>query len=312
MGDELHETGGGGGEEPRGADAEAPAASEPQGVLRSFAGLFLVPLLVVVACVAVFVGFGWVAYDRSTTGDFVNDLRSGLRPRRAQAAYELSKVLVADPDALDDEPGLKEEVRRLFLESKDVEIRGYLALVLGHTGDREALPTLVEGLREADSQTRIYILWAMGAIGDPDALPIVEPALADPDPGIRKTAAFAVGQIASPAGLERLLPLLEDPVADVRWNAAIAVARMGSDASVPVLERMLDRRLTSQVEGITAEQQQETMIGAIAALGAVRGSEALPLLARLERDDPSLKVRQAAIEVREAIERPPGAAPPSE
>ena len=84
--------------EPTGGDEEQPSA------LRTFLGLFLVPLLVVLACVAVFIGFGWIAYDRQSTSDYLNDLHSSWKPRRAQAAYELSKILTADPTALDEEP----------------------------------------------------------------------------------------------------------------------------------------------------------------------------------------------------------------
>lgn len=271
------------------------------GLLRGLVGLFIVPLLVVVLCVAVFVGFGWVAYERQTVSGYLNDLRSGWRSTRAQAAYELSKVLLADPQALNEEPGAKEELLRIFGEVEDPEIRRYLILVLGYTRDPAAVPVLTEALEGADSQTRIYLLWALGTVGDRNAIPPLLEGLSDDDAGIRKTAAFAVGELGDPTLAERLLPLLEDQQADVRWNAALAISRLGSDAGVPVLERMLDRRLTSAVPGITPEQQQETMISAIRALAVVRGADARPILDDLAENDPSLKVRQAAIEARKAL-----------
>ena len=80
-----------------------------RGPLRAFFGLFLVPLLVVLVCVGVFVGFGWLAYDRQDVGDYLNDLRSSWKPRRAQAAYELAKVLIADPEALAGRPESRQE-----------------------------------------------------------------------------------------------------------------------------------------------------------------------------------------------------------
>ena len=142
------------------ATATAPSSEQGGGAMRTFVGLFLVPLLVVVICVGVFIGFGWVAYDKSTTRDYLNDLRSSWRPRRAQAAYELSKILVADPRALDGEPELRAEVRALFHEAEDPETRRYLALVLGQSGDPEAVPLLVESLEDPDSEMRIYALLA--------------------------------------------------------------------------------------------------------------------------------------------------------
>jgi HEAT repeat protein len=269
--------------------------------LRSFLGLFVVPLLVVLLCVAVFIGFGWIAYDRQTTSDYLNDLQSWWKPRRVQAAYELSKILVSDPKALDEEPGAKQEVRRLFLEAKDPEMRQYLALVLGRTRDREAVPLLLPALQDPDDKTRIYVLWALGTLGDPRGRPALENALEDPDPGLRKIAAFALGEMGDRAAVPRLTAALDDAAADVRWNAALALARLGSDAGLPVLETMVDRRLLAQVPDITRDQQEEAMVSAIRALAALGGARYRPTFDALAKDDPSLKVRQAAIEARKAV-----------
>jgi HEAT repeat protein len=269
--------------------------------LRSFLGLFIVPLLVVILCVAVFVGFGWIAYDKQSTGDYVNDLQSWWKPRRVQAAYELSKILVSDPKALDEEPGARQEVRRLFRETKEPEMRQYLALVLGRTRDREAVPLLLEALQDPDDKTRIYVLWALGTLGDRRARGALEAALADPDAGLRKTAAFALGELGDRAAVPRLTAALDDATADVRWNAALSLARLGSDAGLPVLETMVDRRLLAQVPEITRDQQEEAMTSALRALAAVGGARYEPAFDRLAKDDPSLKVRQAAIEARKAV-----------
>ncbi len=280
-----------------------PGESGGSSAVRTFVGLFVVPLLVVLICVGVFIGFGWIAYEHQDVDDYLNDLRSSWRPRRAQAAYELGKILVADPDALAGRPDVRQEVRRLFEESEEGEIRRYLALVLGHTRDREALPLLERALAETeDSQSRIYLLWSLGAIGDPGAVPALAASLADEDAGIRKTAAFALGQLGDPAVAGRLEALLEDGVADVRWNAALALTRLGSTAAVPELYRMLDRRLTDRVPGITAEQQEDAMVGAIRALVVAEGRRAETELRRAASEDPSLKVRQAALEALAALE----------
>jgi HEAT repeat protein len=288
-------------EEPR---SEPTAGEEEQpSALRTFLGLFLVPLLVVLACVAVFIGFGWIAYDRQSTSDYLNDLRSSWKPRRAQAAYELSKILTADPDALDEEPGIRDEVRRLFAETDDEEMKRYLALVLGYTQDPEAVPLLIEALDDPSSETRIYALWGLGKTSDPRAVPPLLASLADPDPGIRKTAAFGLGELGEPETIPGLAPLLDDAVADVRWNAALALANLGSDLGVPVLYRMLDRTLATQIPDITPSQAEEAMISAIRELAILEVEDSRDLLERLSKDDPSLKVRQAAIEALRIVDR---------
>lgn len=259
--------------------------------------------MVVILCVAVFIGFGWIAYDKQSTTDYLNDLQSWWKPRRVQAAYELSKILIADPKALDEEPGARKEVRRLFQEAKEPEMRQYLALVLGRTHDHEAVPLLVDALKDSDDKTRIYVLWALGTLGDPGAESALQGALADPDPGLRKTAAFALGELGDRAAVPRLTAALDDGVADVRWNAALALARMKSDAGLPVLETMVDRRLLAQVPEITREQQDDAMISGIQALAAVGGAKYRPTFDRLAASDPSLKVRQAAIEAKRDLEK---------
>jgi HEAT repeat protein len=280
---------------------EGPTDEAGSSAMRSFLGLFVVPLLVVILCVAVFVGFGWIAYDRQTTSDYVNDLQSFWKPRRVQAAYELSKILVADPAALDKEPGARVEVRRLFRESEEPEMRQYLALVLGRTRDREAVPLLTAALDDPDDKTRIYALWSLGTLGDRQARGSLEAALGDQDPGIRKTAAFALGELGDRAAVPRLEVALDDAVADVRWNAALSLARLGNRKGVPVLETMADRRLLAQVPDITREQQEEAIVSAVQALAVVGGPEHRALLDRLAEEDPSLRVRQAAIESRKAL-----------
>ena len=278
-------------------DAEEPGASP----LRQFLGLFVVPLLVVLLCVAVFIGFGYIALDRQKTSDYLNDLQAGWKPRRVQAAYELSKILVADPHALDEEPGARAELRRLFKETDDADLRRYLALVLGRTRDPQAVPLLTAALKDGDDRTRIYALWALGALGDRSAREPLVATLADPDPGIRKTAAYALGEVGDKSVIPRLEPLLADGTPDVRWNAALSLARLGSDAGVPVLETMADRRLLGQVPEITPEQQEEAMVSALHALAAVAGEGERPLFVRLSREDPNLKVRQAALEALAAL-----------
>jgi len=281
------------------SEPEVPAEAG-SGALRSFLGLFVVPLLVVILCVAVFIGFGWIAYERQTTSDYLNDLQSAWKPRRVQAAYELSKILTTDPKALEKESD-RAQVRELFAHAEDPEMRRYLALVLARTHDRAALPLLVQALDDPDDQTRIYMLWALGTLGDPSARGPLEKALADPDPGLRKTAAFALGELGDRASIPLLTARLDDAVPDVRWNAALGLARLGSSAGVPVLETMLDRKLLAQVPDITREQQEEALVGALQALAVVGGPEERPVFDRLAASDPSLKVRQAALEARKAL-----------
>ena len=81
--------------------------------------------------------------------------------------------------------GLVPEMVALFgsAEADDPRVRRYLALALGHLGDPEAVPALLDGIEDEDPETRIYSIWSLGRIGDARA---VEPLVAlarDDDPG---------------------------------------------------------------------------------------------------------------------------------
>ncbi len=277
------------------ADLPTVEAEEPEtnSALRGFLGLFVVPLLVVLASVGVFLGFGWLAYDGSEVGDFVNDLSHGWKPRRTQAAYELSKILLADPEALSEDPAARSRVRALFTETDDDAIRRYLALVLGYTGDHEAVPALVAAAEGEDPQLRIYALWALGVMGDLRGEQQLIAALNDNDPGVRKIAAHALGEIRTPKATEALIAALGDSTADVRWNAAATLAAQGSDAGLRVLLEMVDRDKVAAVSEIQAGQIEEVILAGIEGLSRVGGSEAVEAIGRLA-DDPSLRIRDAA------------------
>ena len=58
----------------------------------------------------------------------------------------------------------------------------------------------------------------------------------------------------------------------------------------------LDRRLLAQIPDITPEQQEDAMISALQALVSLDVEIDGAMLDRLADQDPSLKVRQAAIE----------------
>ena len=174
----------------------------------------------------------------------------------------------------------------------------YLALVLGRTRDPKAVPLLAEKLGGDSSEQQIYALMALGATGLPSAVDPILGALTDEDEGIRKTAAYALGELGQPRAIAPLQSRLEDSAADVRWNAAIALARLENDAGAEVLRQMLDREKTGRVAGITPEQQEEAMIGAVRALAVVAAEESRELFDQLAEGDPSLKVRQAAIEAK--------------
>ena len=281
---------------------------EPRGAGRLIARFFLLPLLVVVAAVGIFLVFNLMTFERRSPRDYLQEVRGGAANRRWQAAFELSRSLGNLPP--EERIELTAETLRIFetLTPKrpdDVLVRRYLVLVLGRLGERTAVPALLAALKDPDADTRLYAIWSLGKIGDPSVLEPVLEASNSEDAGVRKMAAYVLGQLREPRAIPRLRVLAEDRVADVRWNAAIALAELGDASGLPVLRSMIDRAALARQAELSSAQVESAMINALKALSLLRDEDTLPMLERLAKDDPNLRVREAA---REAVEATRGKA----
>jgi vesicle coat complex subunit len=111
--------------------------------------------------------------------------------------------------------------------------------------------------------------------------------------------AYVMGKLGDPRAVARLEVLLEDRVPDVRWNAAIALASLGDSSGISVLRSMIDRAALGRQAQLTSDQAEAAMVNALKAFALLRDEGSLPLLEKVAREDPNLRVRDAA---RQAIE----------
>src|SRR5919206_4815367 len=183
------------------------------------------PLGIVAIAVGIFFLFGKLASDTQTIPDYLNEVRSGGRRERWQAAYQLSQLINAGEAKK--YPNLVEDVIRVYSGAKndDPRIRQYLSMVLGNLGDRRAAPLLIEALQDRAPETRIYAALALGRLRDPNAVPPLLKTFSEDERDVRKAAAYALGELGDARAVPALAAALQDPIADVRYNAAIALAR---------------------------------------------------------------------------------------
>lgn len=260
------------------------------------------PLGIVAIAVGIFFLFGRIASDEQSIPDYLNEVKSGGRRERWQAAYQLSQLIyVGEAKKY---PNLVDDVSRVYVDAKtdDPRIRQYLSMVLGNLGDRRATPLLIEGLSDPTPEARIYAALALGRLHDPAAVPPLLKVFQSDERDVRKAAAYALGEIGDMRALPALGTALNDPIADVRYNAAIALARLGDTRSIGVLREMLDRSRLDKVPGMRPNQKDETILAAIPAVKKIAPEEAERLLAPLAQSDPSLQVRSAA---KEALSQKP-------
>jgi HEAT repeat protein len=277
---------------------------EPRGAGKMIIRFFLLPLVVVLAAVGIFLVFNYMTFERRGPRDYLQEVRGGAANRRWQAAFELSRSLGSLP--ADERAALTAETLRVFegLSPKrpdDLLVRRYLVLVLGRLGQRQAVPALITAVAAQDPDTRLYAVWALGKIGDPGGFETVLASSQSEDAGARKMAAYVLGSLGDPRAIPRLQVLADDRVADVRWNAAIALGSLGDPSGLPVLRSMLDRAALARQAQISSEQAEGAMVNALKALVLLRDTESLPTMEKLAREDPNLRVRDAARKAIEAI-----------
>ena len=279
-----------------GASVDVPKES-PRTILFQFV---IFPLGVVAIAVGIFFLFGKLASDEQTIPDYLNEVKSGGRRERWQAAYQLSQLInVGEAKKY---PDLVVDIAKVYEDAKtdDPRIRQYLSMVLGNLGDRRATPLLVEALGDPTQETRIYAALALGRLRDPAAVPPLLKTFASDERDVRKAAIYALGEIGDRRAVEPLAAALGDPIADVRFNAAIALTRLGDRRAIGVIREMLDRSRLDRVEGMRPEQKEQTILAAIPALTRIAPEEAKAILGPLAEKDPSLQVRSAAKEALDA------------
>ena len=117
------------------------------------AQFFLFPLIIIAFGIGIFLLFGYITYDQKSPQAYLNEIRqaaaSPFDTRRWQAALELSRVIAADKEKLQ-ESGFVAALLDVYgnAHSDDPQIRQFLAISLGHLGDPAAVPALVEGLSD--------------------------------------------------------------------------------------------------------------------------------------------------------------------
>jgi len=284
--------------------------------------LFVIPLAVVLFCVALAGLFIWLTAERKGLDDYLNALRASSGVQRTQQAqyllnyiqdskrwqgiFDVTARISADRDQfLAKNPRAVTDILQVFEESRgqDPRTRRYLALVLGLLGDREAVTALRGGLSDGDAETVKNCVWALGRIGDDDsALRIIELTRSD-ESSVRLMAVYVLGSMNNPQARRVLEASLNDPDELVKWNAAFGLANKGSVAAWDVLARLLDKEYVDRVTQLMptegrplAENIQRYRVAAVVWVAKLDPTKAKPLLEKMRTGETDLQVRNAAIQ----------------
>src|SRR5947207_14484047 len=109
---------------------EPVSGGSPAG--RLLVQFFLIPALVVGVAVLVFWFFAYVAADRKSPSELLDDVRTGSRNQRWQSAFELTRRLPTLTDPVQRAAFVDATVKAYEgAKSDDPRVRRYLTLVLG-------------------------------------------------------------------------------------------------------------------------------------------------------------------------------------
>ena len=153
---------------------------------------------------------------------------------------------------------------------------------LGQVGDARAVPALVQALEDGNVNIRYEACWVLGQIGDAQAGPALVDALGDMEKSVRAAACVALGKIGDPQAVDPLIQKLRDPDSLVRREACVALGRIGDKRAVnPLIQKLGDA-------------DWDVRRAACEALGQIGDAQAVPALEKVAAQDSDGGVRGAA------------------
>lgn len=169
------------------------------------------------------------------------------------------------------------------LDDADAAVRSRAADELGLFGESaaEAVPHLIQALRDGYEPVRLNAAYALGAIGTP-AVPQLIAVLGDENGTTRRMAAYALAAVGAPA-VPALTEALQHTEDAVRVEAAYALAQIG-DAVEPAIPTLIERTKDDNVE------VRRYLAEAFGSLGAT-AAPAVPHLTDRVADDDDKQVR---------------------
>jgi HEAT repeat protein len=214
----------------------------------------------------------------------VESLRSERRGVRAKAATALGKVGAAGRDVA---PALIHA-----LKDENIYVRSRAEAALEPIG-AEAAPAVIEALknRHEDKSVRLKLARTLGKLRPhaPEAVPVLIDALKDDDEEVRAAATEAIGRMGAVAkdAVPTLVDLLQDDSRNVRWAAVIALGGIGPSAEEAVPALIL----------IVQDEDDPNRGNAALAIGKVgpAAKDAVPSLIHLLHNGPSSSRGAAAL-----------------
>lgn len=147
-----------------------------------------------------------------------------------------------------------------LLRSPDVQIRQFVAYLLGQTGDARAIEPLIDALQDEHVGVRGAAANALGTLGDTSAVPYLKPLLRHSSPQLVVWAAFALTRLGHDH-FDAIEKALQNDDVDVRRSAILAMQQLGDKRAIPPLLAVgNDQRRRFDADSTVAEAATKALI----------------------------------------------------
>jgi hypothetical protein len=292
---------------------EEPEQHVPGSFLESLPQFFVFPLVLVATLTAAYLGLRLlVGFEPSDARDLIVELRSAPGEHaRWQALHGLADGLRRGRLGLDEVSPAELSELYAGYAGESSEMRQFLLRVLAWKRAPELTSLVLAALEDEDALVRQAALFALGQMEDPAAVPALIEVLEGSSPDERFLALGALARVGTEPARDAIAGRLGGEDTILHRNAVLALAEAGDPRAADWMPALLTREsyaddsqldgpdagLLDEVSRLAAREivVEEFLVNACRAAAHLHEPALVPTLQALRADDPSLKVRSAAI-----------------
>lgn len=265
-----------------------------------FYSFFLIPLMIAVIGASFFIIFKFLTLEPKSPSDLLNDVKIGSATKRWQSAFELSKLLAKNTDALKD--GLfKNQLISAYQQSihDDERVRMYLALAMGRTGDLIYGESLQKGLNDENPATRLAAIKGLGLLKYKPAVLALQNILQDNERSDAEhlTTVISLGNIGDRNVIKDLKPLLNHEEVNIRWDVALSLAKLGDTSGSSIIASLMDRSYYNLFPEVDNQEANQAIKVAIQISSGYKSEVYMERLKVLAFEDENMEIRDTAIKM---------------
>jgi hypothetical protein len=292
---------------------EEPEQHVPGSFLQALPQFFVFPLILVATLTLAYLGLRLLVGSEPTDASaLIADIRgAGGTHSRAQAMHRLADGLRREKVTLAAVPASELAALYESYAQDSPQTRQFLLKVLQWKQAPELTAIAVGALSDPEPDVRLAALLALGLMDDPEAVPALAAHLSAGSHEERFMALGALARIGNAPALDAVAGMLGDDDTILHRNAVIALGgaqdgraalylpgllhRSGYDADPALLGEdadLLDEASRAEKRAFVTET---LLVNAVKAAGKLGDPAMIPQLEELRANDPSVKVRSAAI-----------------